>query len=1380
MRRFGQQQVRMRGVRFESLECRLLLTTLVDLDGDGDLDVLRQSRWYENFDGQGNFVGQDIGNGDISHSVLADLNNDDQPDIVSSEPRWFENNGTKENFAVDHVFEGAKTSERIEVIDLYGNGSDDILFFDDGDVSLFENSDGLGAMKLVYSGGVPDQTDAADIDHDGDLDFLVLRELPDQRRLTIVQVNRGDNSFDEKVIFEDFKANHELGLVFNPWWDPQTDGAELRDIDGDGFVDIVRSSYLLHGNSRSYEWYRNDAGSGEFEEPKPLPFAGFLRHSYTDINSDGYVDIFYSDHFSCGTDWILNDGTGKFASHDKTPFPDCSGSFDVVDIGDINGDGVFDFMTTSTEDGVPLWTDGVTATPHVNQAPPIPLQPGDANQDYFFDEADLIQVAKAGRFENGAASWNQGDWDAAPGGAPLNPPTGNGRFDAADLDAAVESNKYRVGAYSHDALAPYSETRPMRLGLGDADLVLSYKPSTGELHVTNHGGPLSAFQLQSHAGQLITDEITGFDGRFDFATPESIFTFDLTGSTPIDLGAILPSGLDWADVFYDLQIDGARLEGGSLGDVQFTCSDCDLDVETFYEAIRSERLSVHRDLNRDAILDASDLRILLQETLGSSIGDSNLDGKFDSSDFVHVFKLGHYDDDVIGNSNWTHGDWNVDGEFDSSDLVWAFQVGDFETAGGNETPPVIGDVSFNLQTIRSASSIGDVIAADMDSDGDLDLVTVGRYIAWYENLGRGIFGNPNHLGRFDGSVGWRANGVVVDLDGDKDLDIVAASNSFDENADNETIWIENLGGARDFSEKRTVDEIGDLLLTTADLDGDGDSDLISTSPTRWFENTGDGENLVRRRTFNSGLSGHLESIPFDFDNDGDLDLLFSGYTEGELWENTDGNGNFQRKDTIDGSLFAVGDIDNDSDIDIVARYQHFTIPPSTGFVVYRNVDGNGTFEISEQTFEFPHLWNLEIVDVDNDGDNDVITGRRPTRGVDGEGILWAENNGDGTFDRSHIIHSGVASFLTSEDLDQDGDVDVIVSAEGSLKWVENRDGKGTFAGETVVEFSLGRDVEFADIDQDDDVDIVLNPYSKLTNLFGESGFVVEQIPGFGRHFAFTSNLIDVDSDNDLDFVSSNSEFGLVWYENAYGEGNFAAERIIDTDRFALWLAGGDLDTDGDQDVVALTTSTLAWHHNVNGRGHFLQKTLIQSDESGSFTDAQLIDFDADNDLDILVASGRGAYFLENNGGEFTQPVEIVAEEVREISTLDFNSDGDFDVLLVMPDSVVVIESTDGRASFDKRTTISNRRDLVMVTPVDMDLDGDQDILSYSRLDNRILWLENIDRTPNFVEREISSLDVEVSRIDVVDFDNDRDDDVVVRSIDGEIIWYENRAITNIR
>ena len=60
------------------------------------------------------------------------------------------------------------------------------------------------------------------------------------------------------------------------------------------------------------------------------------------------------------------------------------------------------------------------------------------------------------------------------------------------------------------------------------------------------------------------------------------------------------------------------------------------------------------------------------------VGDANLDGEFNSTDFVAVFSTGEYEDGEAMNSGWSDGDWNADKEFDTSDFVAAFTDGGYE------------------------------------------------------------------------------------------------------------------------------------------------------------------------------------------------------------------------------------------------------------------------------------------------------------------------------------------------------------------------------------------------------------------------------------------------------------------------------------------------------------------------------------------------------------------------------------------------------------------------------------------------------------------------------------------------------------------------------
>ena len=121
---------------------------------------------------------------------------------------------------------------------------------------------------------------------------------------------------------------------------------------------------------------------------------------------------------------------------------------------------------------------------------------------------------------------------------------------------------------------------------------------------------------------------------------------------------------------YDLDID-------LLGDINRDGVVGAADIDLLYEAASSESLLVRHDLDDDGMVDRQDVQHLVRRILGSSFGDTNLDGIFDSADLVQVMTAGEYNDTIVGNSTWSEGDWNGDGEFDSGDLLLALTDGDF-------------------------------------------------------------------------------------------------------------------------------------------------------------------------------------------------------------------------------------------------------------------------------------------------------------------------------------------------------------------------------------------------------------------------------------------------------------------------------------------------------------------------------------------------------------------------------------------------------------------------------------------------------------------------------------------------------------------------------
>jgi hypothetical protein len=102
------------------------------------------------------------------------------------------------------------------------------------------------------------------------------------------------------------------------------------------------------------------------------------------------------------------------------------------------------------------------------------------------------------------------------------------------------------------------------------------------------------------------------------------------------------------------------------------------DLDLFSAAIRAGRTESYWDVDGSGALDQADLHYVVHDILQTWIGDVDLNGQFNSDDFVQVFVAGQYEDTVAGNSTWATGDWNGDGDFTSSDMVVAFVDGGYE------------------------------------------------------------------------------------------------------------------------------------------------------------------------------------------------------------------------------------------------------------------------------------------------------------------------------------------------------------------------------------------------------------------------------------------------------------------------------------------------------------------------------------------------------------------------------------------------------------------------------------------------------------------------------------------------------------------------------
>ncbi len=333
-----------------------------------------------------------------------------------------------------------------------------------------------------------------------------------------------------------------------------------------------------------------------------------------------------------------------------------------------------------------------------------------------------------------------------------------------------------------------------------------------------------------------------------------------------------------------------------------------------------------------------------------------------------------------------------------------------------------------------------------------------------------------------------------------------------------------------------------------DINGDGNNEIIVCDVQRsavflYTYNVDHWDEKILCR----GVLAPAHCTPIDFDQDGDLDFLIAD----------------------------VGDVfPNDEKVGSV--------------LLYRN--NAGTYSRELILDKVGRIADVQAGDFDNDGDYDLAVAEF---GNDRGSVFWLENKKEMRFTKHTLLEGNGAIHVPLADYDNDGDLDitVVLSQDEEEVWGLENDGKGNFTKHLIFN-SLNYDLGSAglvasDLDQDGDMDLILPVGDNLERTIrypqsyhgcywlenvGGWNFTARRISDLPGCYAASAGDLDHDGDLDVVLVSMSNDWSNPGSASVValindGQQNFTTQQIASTPISFITCAIGDVNNDQLNDII---------------------------------------------------------------------------------------------------------------------------------------------------------------------------------------------------------------------
>ena len=368
----------------------------------------------------------------------------------------------------------------------------------------------------------------------------------------------------------------------------------------------------------------------------------------------------------------------------------------------------------------------------------------------------------------------------------------------------------------------------------------------------------------------------------------------------------------------------------------------------------------------------------------------------------------------------------------------------------------------------------------------------------------------------------------------------------------------------------------------------------------------------------------------------------------------------------------------------------------------KNPNGSDTDTEQQEEFFIQHsidqnfagIHCIKVIDLDSDGDLDVVGGSEVTPNSQSRGIAWWRNNGGNPISWTRFtVDAGFDHVMSVEvcDLDDDGFSDIIATSWNlhQIAWWKNPG----------------------------------NPQSNWTKSIILSDFI-------NAHDAKCGDF-NSDGESEVAGVSSGGEVAVCFKEGP-SSSDWGYNILSGTFRGGKAIFIHDIDNDGDDDLmgIAADANRITWWENQQGQPiNWLSHPVDHSFSGGSSLD--LVDMNGDGLTDVIATSWKSntlAYWicqdLANNQWQKTQ-VSNQLDVAVNTRVCDLDMDGDIDIVAVgkIPGELAIY--LNDNFSWSKQTLKLGFEGGSALSVIDLDGDGDMDIVSGASALGRLLWWENI-------------------------------------------------------